>query len=107
MVKPSPSPLQIRRALVRIATLAKAGAVQLTGKAVGEAAALEPPADIDDVIVILLGLKTADFAQQLVSNATHEPLWVFVPTTEFGELYIKVAIRTHCVVISFHQQVPA
>ena len=106
MVKPIPTPLQIRRALVQIATLALAGAVQLTGKALGEAAALEPPADIDDVIVTLLGLTAADFAQQLASSATGEPLWVFLPPTEFGNLYIKVAIRTHCVVISFHQQVP-
>lgn len=32
-------------------------------------------------------------------------MYVFKPTTAFGLLFVKVVIRTDCIVVSFHEEV--
>ena len=79
--------------------------MRVTLKAQNEMAALEPPADIDDVGEILGGLTAADWACRLFSATTGEPMHVFKPMTAFGLLYVKVIVRGDCVVVSFHEEV--
>lgn len=102
--RPQPQ-TKVLSALRQVHALARLGAVQLTSKAIAEMALLEPPADAQDIVAVLLALGPNDCAQRLTSAITGEPLWVFLPLTPFGRLYVKLAIRRHCVVISFHEQV--
>jgi len=67
--------------------------------------ALEPPADIDDVVQVLLELRGPDWCQRLTSEVTGEAMHVFKPITVFGPLYVKVVVRGNCVVVSFHEEV--
>ena len=46
-----------------------------------------------------------DWAGRLTSRVTGEPMYVFKPMTLFGLLYLKVVIRTDCIVVSFHEEV--
>lgn len=46
-----------------------------------------------------------DWAGRLTSRATGELMDVFKPRTVFGLLYVKVVIRTNCIVVSFHEEV--
>ena len=57
-------------------------------KAQEEMAALEPPADIDDVVEILCGLEAEDWECRIFSLRTGEAMHVFKPNTAFGPLYV-------------------
>ena len=92
------------RALTRIHEAARAGRVRLTGKALRELAELDPVVDEADVIEALLSLTASDLEARLRSTGTGEWLYVFTPTLDGRSLYLKVALRAGCIVISFHAQ---
>lgn len=85
--------------------LAERRAVRITGKAQDEMASLIPPADVDDVLEVLSCLSPAEWVSRLLSHRTGEPMYVFKPATRFGLLYLKVVIRSDCIVVSFHEEV--
>jgi hypothetical protein len=106
MVNVPPCPRHARIAIQRIHELAERRAVRITLKALNEAAALEPPADIDDVLEVLSDLTAADWRCRIHSVTTGEPMQIFKPLTDaFGLLYVKVIVRRDCVVVSFHEEV--
>ena len=105
MVNVPSCPRHARTALRRIRELAARRAVRVTLKAQLEMSALEPPADIDDLVEVLCGLTAEDWTRRLLSRVTGEAMHVFKPSTPFGLLYVKVVIRNDCVVVSFHEEV--
>jgi hypothetical protein len=58
--------------------------------------------DEGDACDLLAGLGDKDFAERLVSEHTGETLYVFKPLVADTTLYLKVALREECVVISLH-----
>lgn len=91
--------------LQRIRRLAAAGHVRFTLKALRELAALEPCLDELDACAILVRLKSNDSVGRLRSAGTGEWLYIFMPRVAGETLYVKLLVRTECVVISFHEQV--
>lgn len=57
----------------------------------------------DDVVDALMRLRTQDFHQRLRSIHTDEWLYVFKPCVAGFVLYVKLILRSHCVLISFHE----
>ena len=87
--------------LTRIHDVAASGKVHLTLKAEQEALGLGlAPEDVRDVIG---GLSAADSAGRLVSRATGEWLYVFEPVVGGRRLYVKIALRGDCTVVSCHE----
>ena len=91
--------------LRRIRRLAAAGNVRFTLKSLRELAELELGLDEMDARTILVGLKAGDSAGRLRSEGTGEWLYVFMPRFAGEKLYVKLLVRTDCLVISFHEQV--
>jgi hypothetical protein len=79
--------------------------VRFTLKALREIVALELGLDEIDACAVLGGLKRADCCGRLRSKDTSEWLYVFKPNVAGETLYIKVIVRSECIVISFHEQV--
>lgn len=76
-------PHWLLRVLVRIHRLAAQGAIDFTGKALKELQALDLELDERDAREIVSGLRAKDSAGI--------------------RLYLKLALRSVCVVVSFHQ----
>lgn len=93
------------RVLNRIHRLAAANKVRFTLKALREIAELDLGLDEEDVCAVLVRLKAADSAGRLRAVRTGEWLYVFAPTVAGEKLYVKLLVRTECVLISFHEQV--
>jgi len=91
------------RLLKRIHRLALAGRVRLTTKAAREVALLGLGLNLDDVCDVLAGLTNEDFVKRVASSTTGEWLYVFNPVIAGATLYLKLVVRAHCVVISFHE----
>lgn len=91
------------RILRRIRELAVAGNVRFTYKALYEIAALELGIDQDDVLLVLQHLESSDCSGRLRSSITNEWLYVFKPKVAATVLYLKVAIRQNCIVVSLHE----
>ena len=87
----------------RIRQLVEAGSVRFTLKSLKELAALELGLDETDVCEVLAELNESDFRSRIISTVTRECLYVFAPSVAGIEIYLKVVIRAHCVVISFHE----
>lgn len=51
----------------------------------------------------LPGFSRKDFVKRMASFTTGESLYVFSPVVAGVVLYLKLVVRTHCVVISFHE----
>ncbi len=94
----------LSRVLARIHRLAAEGKVHLTEKAFEELRALPLGISIEDAHHILENLTAGECAGRLVSRETDEWLYVFKPRIAEIVLYVKVALRTDCVVISFHEE---
>lgn len=92
------------RALSRIHRLVADGKVTFTEKAFGELRALPLGISTDDACHVLENLTAAECAGRLRSRETEEWLYVFTPRIAGIVLYVKVALRTDCVVISFHEE---
>ncbi|HQP38329.1 MAG TPA: type II toxin-antitoxin system MqsR family toxin [Polyangiaceae bacterium] len=96
-------PSWIPRTLERIRKLAVAGSVRITHKALCELASLELGIDQEDVLLLLQRLEASDCAGRLRSSLTNEWLYVFKPKIAATVLYLKVAIRQDCIVVSLHE----
>lgn len=94
-------PNWLPRVLRRIGELAAAGRVRFTLKAFRELAALS--LDADDALDVLRALSAADLHGRLRSAASAEWMYVFKPTVGELVLYLKVAVRDDCIVVSFHE----
>lgn len=89
--------------LARIRTFVEAGQVRFTLKALRELSALDLGLDADNACDILDGLTSADFFARIMSERTGEWMYVFKPTVAATTLYVKVIIRSDCIVISMHE----
>ena len=95
-------PQWLTKVLTRLHALARRG-VRLTLKAQAELASLELGLDVDDAGDILIHLRTQDFVQRLSVSKTNETLYVFKPRVGAVTLYLKVVLRSECVIISIHE----
>jgi hypothetical protein len=91
------------RVLKRIQELAAARKVLFTLKARCELAALDARLDEQDACDVLMRLTIEDLAVRMVSAATGEWMYVFKPSLAGLVLYLKLILRSDCVVISFHE----
>ena len=96
-------PRWLSRLLTHIHELARWGQVRFTLKASHELAALGAGLDAQDACGVLAVLTIDDFAARLRSEGTGEWMYVFKPTVAGTVVYLKVVVRTACVVISFHE----
>jgi hypothetical protein len=87
--------------LRRIRDLASRRQVRFTLKAQRELARLG--FDGEDGRDILLRLTARDAVGRLVSEGTGEWLYVFKPRLTGTLVYLKLALRTDCVIISLHE----
>jgi len=97
-------PRWVPRVLTRIRTLVAGGRVIFTDKAISELADLYLACE--DAVEILRLLGSGDDPARLRSQPLHEWLYIFRPTVAGQRLYLKVALRTGCVVISCHEDPP-
>ncbi|HUY28752.1 MAG TPA: type II toxin-antitoxin system MqsR family toxin [Candidatus Binataceae bacterium] len=88
-------------ALRRIKNLAIARKVAFTLKALRELPELG--LDEEDACEVLASLTTGDSAGRERSAATGEWMYVFKPEVAESVLYVKVILRSNCVLISFHE----
>ena len=95
-------PVWLSRVLGRIQALAAEGSVRFTLKALQELAVLD--LDADDAVEVLHGLTAKDSAGRLVSAHTGEWMYVFKPAVGETTVYLKLVLRTDCVVVSFHEE---
>ncbi len=91
------------KTLRRIRELAAARKVLFTLKALRELASLELGLDEEDACDILANLTAADSAGRLRSAATGEWMYLFKPLLFRTVLYVKLLIRSDCVIVSFHE----
>src|SRR5687768_14030944 len=96
-------PRWLRPVLLRIRELAAERKVRLTLKARRELAGLEPGLDDEDACEVLARLRSQDSAGRLLSAVTGEWMYRFKPQFTGMVLYVKVILRTDCIVISFHE----
>ena len=97
-------PPWLSRALARLHRLAAEGKVQFTEKALREIAALDLGLNEHDGVEVVLSLTARECAGRMFSPETGEWLYVFRPRIAGILVYVKVALRAHCVVISFHEE---
>ena len=92
-----------RKVLTRVRELAAARKVLFTLKARRELAGLELGLDERDACDILAKLAVEDSAGRLASAATGEWMYLFKPELAGTVLYVKLILRSNCVVVSFHE----
>jgi len=90
--------------VAKIRELAAQRTVRFTLKALRELAALDMGLDQEDGCDVLANLATSDFVERVGSKKTGEWMYVFRPTVGGVVLYVKVILRSECVVISFHEE---
>ena len=78
--------------------------MHFTLKALRELAALDIGLDEEDAHHVLANLPPSDFVERVVSKKTGEWMYVFKPRVGGVVVYVKVIIRSTCVVISFHKE---
>ncbi len=88
---------------MRIRELAAAREVLFSLKARRELAALGIGLDEEDACDVLAKLTAGDSAGRITSAATGEWMYLFKPMLGGTVLYVKVILRSHCIVISFHE----
>ncbi len=89
------------RVLIRIHEFAKQRRVRITLKAQRESAALG--FDLTDIRDILVQLTRNDSAGRFRSTSTHEWLYLFKPQMTAMVLYVKLVLRSDCLLVSFHE----
>lgn len=97
------TPRWLPRVLQRSQELVAERKVVFTLKARRELAALEFGLDQEDACDLLLSLTAEDSAGRLASEATGEWLYVFKPELAGTVLYVKLIVRSDCIVVSFHE----
>lgn len=88
----------------RIHELASQERVRFTMKALRELAALTMWLDEEDACHVLANLAASDFVERLVSKKTGEWMYVFKPRVGGVVVYVKLVLRSDCVVVSFHEK---
>lgn len=96
-------PRWLSKVLTCIRALAAAGKVLFTLKARQELANLEIGLDENDACDILASLSPADSAGRLESAVTSEWMYLFKPRLAETVVYVKVILRSDCIVVSFHE----
>ena len=96
-------PRWLPRLLRHIHELVGRGQVRFTFKALRELAELRAGLDAQDACDVLTALTARDFAKRLESEATGEWMYVFKPAVAGIVVYLKLIVRTDCVVVSFHE----
>lgn len=96
-------PRWLSHVLARIRRLAAQGKVVFTGKALEELQALDLELDEQDATEIIAGLRPRESAGRVRSPQTGEWLYVFRARVADVVLYVKLALRSVCIVVSFHQ----
>jgi len=99
-------PAWVTKVLRRIRDRATVREVMFTLKARRELAALDLELDEDDACDILAKMAAADSAGRLKSEQTGEWMYVFKPQVSGAVLYVKLMIRSNCVIVSFHEDAP-
>jgi hypothetical protein len=94
-------PRWLTRALARIHAAAERDAIRLTYKA--EEEARELGLSCTDAAEVVSSLTIRDFARRISSEITDDWMYVFLAELAGRQLYIKVVLRAHCVVVSFHE----
>jgi hypothetical protein len=92
---------EIAGVVKRVRALAMQRRVHFTLKAANEMGSLG--LDATDGCEALVGLGVADFQQALVSDLTAEVMYVFKPRIGGFRFYVKLILRSRCVVVSFHE----
>jgi hypothetical protein len=96
-------PTWLPKILIRIHEFAVTRQVRFTLKALREVAELGLGLDPTDVCDILTRLTQTDSAGRFRSTLTGEWLYLFRPHVASTVLYIKVVLRSTCVIVSFHE----
>ena len=96
-------PRWLPRLVRQIHDLAGRGQVRFTLKALRELAALGAGLDVQDACDVLVALTVDDFAKRLESELTGEWMYIFKPAVAGTVVYLKLVVRTACVVVSFHE----
>lgn len=96
-------PRWLPRVLTRIHALATDRRVSLTLKARRELAELGDGLDEEDACALLAALRAQDSAGRMKSSARGEWMYVFKPALGDKLLYVKIILRSDCVVVSFHE----
>jgi hypothetical protein len=91
-------------ALAKIRELATLRKVRFTIKALRELANLEVGLDQDDACDVVAKLSAHDFSQRVLSRKTGEWMYIFRPAVGGTFVYVKLVIRSRCIVISFHEE---
>lgn len=90
--------------LERIHERASQGRVRFTMKGLRELAALDLGLDEEDACHVLANLAASDFVERRASQKTGEWMCVFKPRVGGVVGYVKLILRSDCVVISFHEE---
>lgn len=77
--------------------------MRLTGKALEELAGLDIGLEPDDVCAVLSELNADDFVTRMRSPRSGDWLYVFKPQVAGIIVYLKIVVRSQCIVISFHE----
>lgn len=89
--------------LAKIRELATQRRVRFTLKALCELSILDPEFDEDDVCDVLATLERKHSKGRRLSERTGEWMYVFKPNVSGTVIYVKLILRTDCILISFHQ----
>ncbi|MGH6690012.1 MAG: type II toxin-antitoxin system MqsR family toxin [Gammaproteobacteria bacterium] len=90
--------------LRRVRRLAAERKVRFTLEAFQELARLDIGLDEEDACDVLEKLTPSDLVGRLASEKNGEWMYVFNPSVAGIALYVKVVLRSDCVVISFHEE---
>ena len=96
-------PHWLPRLLRRIHELAGQGRVRFTLKALRELAALGAGLEVQDACDVLAALTGDDFIGRLESERTGEWMYAFKPAVAGTVVYVKLVVRSDCMVVSFHE----
>ena len=97
-------PRWLRGVLARIHERAKQRRVRFTYKALRELAAIDLGLTEEDCCSVLESLAARNSAGRVKSVVTDDWLFIFKPAIGATEFYLKIMLRTDCIVISFHEE---
>ena len=85
-----------------VKTLSEAGKVRTTQSARSGAAALD--LDYRGMLAVIQALTPGDFYKSMTTHADHR-LWqdVYRPTTEVGDIYLKLTVIDDVLIVSFKE----
>jgi hypothetical protein len=93
----------LTRVIDKVHELAARGRVRFTHKALNEIATIGMGLDEEDACRILSGLEAGDSVGRISSETNGEWMYIFMPHIAGTRVYLKLVLRTECVVVSFHE----